>query len=80
MSPQEAKKKLEQYFELRSDCPFELNRYYQNEASEILPSDEMKKKYCPTHADYFICFPTTPVNQTLYFKCPLKSIYQKSNR
>jgi hypothetical protein len=81
ISQEEAKKKLQKYFELRKECPFELNSYYQNETTEIkTPTDEIKKKYCPSYADFLLCFPTTPINQTLYFKCPLKSTYQKSNR
>ena len=31
---------------------------------------EFHSGFCPTTADYLFCFPTTPINSTLYFQCP----------
>lgn len=57
--------KLRKFFSLRDECPFELNKFKLNESN---PS----QKFCPSTADYLICFPSTPANQTIYFNCPYK--------
>lgn len=56
-------KSLTRYFVLRKDCPFELDKYESNSNG---------RKFCPSKADYLLCFPSTPANQTVYFKCPYR--------
>nr|QVK45667.1 G protein-coupled receptor [Proales similis] len=58
--------KLRKYFELRSECAFELNEINRGEDSD--PSD----KYCASTADYLTCFPSVPANTTLHFPCPYR--------
>jgi hypothetical protein len=53
------------YFALRDECPFDLNEYDARSANST-------NKFCPSTADYLLCFPSTPANQTLNFKCPYK--------
>ena len=48
------------FFKLRDECPFDLNKYY----------GQSHAAYCPTKADLLFCYPTTPVNKTVRFKCP----------
>ena len=69
-------RKLQEHFVLRDECAFELNHYYQNETNFTRPAEvtsAIRTKYCPTAADYLLCFPTTLVNQTVFFKCPYKA-------
>ena len=75
--------KLKKYFVLVDKCPFEIGHYYQNETNETNPSKvptQIKQKYCPTTADPLHCFPTTPQNKTIYFKCPYNQLYNSSER
>ncbi len=65
-----AVKGLSKYFEIRNDCFFDLNKY---------ENGEDKSRYCSTTADYLLCFPSTPVNHTVYAKCPYKHGIQLSD-
>jgi hypothetical protein len=95
--------KLKQYFDLRDECPFELNKYYDlsnetnvnstnltntianelqsnsfvnkfnNDTLDNNQTNIMRSKYCPSTADYLLCFPSTPINSKVYLKCPYKS-------
>ena len=56
------------FFKLRDECPFDLNKYYSE--PEVAMSAESHGQYCPTKADLLFCYPTTPVNKTVRFKCP----------
>ena len=53
------------YFEFRDECPFELNK------TSVDPNN-LAVKYCPSTADYLLCFPSTPPNNTISFKCPYR--------
>ena len=70
----EIAKEMEGFFNLRDECPFDLNTYDMNNSKH--PSSQsletLKSMYCPSIADYLFCFPVTPVNQTAYLKCPFK--------
>ncbi|CAF1087275.1 unnamed protein product [Brachionus calyciflorus] len=57
---------LEQYFELKSPCPFNL-------------SIKIKKDYCQSTADPLSCFPSTPPNSTFYFPCRFKNLQNIAN-
>lgn len=48
---------LFQYFKPRNECNFE------SESNNTL-------KNCPHTSDYLFCFPSTPVNSTIYLICP----------
>jgi hypothetical protein len=102
--------RLKQYFNLRGDCPFELNKYYDltnetalnlsNITSKAANQDQsnsdvnnfyneslnnnqtyiMSSKYCPSTADYLLCFPSTSVNSTIYLKCPYKNGIHVKNK
>lgn len=69
---------LEKYhFKLRDDCLFDLNQYYEldssnNQHTDRNLSNELRSRFCPTTADFLLCFPTTPANQTIRFPCPYK--------
>lgn len=48
---------LKKYFKLRESCPFDLNTV--NNTADCAPT-----------ADFLLCFPETPANRTIKFKCP----------
>lgn len=69
---------LEKYhFKLRDDCLFDLDQYYELDSSNNQHTDrnlsrEQRSQFCPTTADFLLCFPTTPANQTIRFPCPYR--------
>ena len=56
--------KLAKYFKIRGNCPDELD--------EETNSSSTAGKFCPPVADFLLCFPKTPVNQTLRIQCPYR--------
>lgn len=57
---------LFKYFKPRNECHFE---------SKLNNSSN----YCPPTSDYLFCFPSTPVNSTIYLICPYIKIPINSN-
>jgi hypothetical protein len=57
--------RLKEFFDLRGECAFDLNRTEPRAATTGV-------KYCPSTADFLICFPSSPANKTIEFKCPYK--------
>lgn len=66
---------LQAYFVLRDECPFDLNMFINNEMNYSSYVQNLKKgdrKFCPSAADYLLCFPSTPANETIHLKCPYR--------
>lgn len=53
--------RLAKYFKIRGKCP-----------DEPEDTNSSAGKFCPPAADFLLCFPKTPVNQTVRIQCPYR--------